>query len=420
MDRSHIAVIGLGYMGLPMAALLATSGHQVTGVDVDEKKLATLKKKALPFEEPGLAQVFEEAVDSGKLTFSNKAPKANFFIIAVPTPFVHSTRTSDLTYVRAASHGIAPVLKKGDIIILESTVPPATCTNVIVPILEKTGLKDGEDFHVVHCPERAFPGNTMHEIVYNDRLVGADNEKAGEITLKLYQSFVKGNIYVTNSSTAEMVKLMENTYRDVNIALANEFAKIAEENDVNIWEAIQLANKHPRVNVHLPGPGVGGHCIAIDPWFLSETSERANLIRAARHINDDMPLHVVRLATKMLPRDAKRVALLGVAYKPDVDDARETPASHIIELFRQRGYEVMAHDFHVKDPLFTLHELEHAVTEADVIILVTHHKEYLEIDPKDIGKLVRTKLLIDTRNHLDHAAWKKAGFIVRLLGNGRK
>lgn len=417
---AHVAVIGLGYMGLPMAALLAKNGLKVTGVDIDKKKIESLQQGAAPFDEPGLGEALEAALLSGNLSFSEKTPVADFFVIAVPTPFVHSTRTSDLSYVRAATQSVATVIKKGDIVILESTVPPATCQTVIMPILEETGLKDRTDFHVIHCPERAFPGNTIHELVHNDRLVGADDDRAGEQVKALYERFVKGSIYVTNSQTAEMVKLMENTYRDVNIALANEFAKIAEENDINVWEAIQLANKHPRVNIHLPGPGVGGHCIAIDPWFLSETSERANLIRAARHINDDMPLHAVRLTTNLLPKGAKRVALLGVAYKPDVDDARETPASHVAELFRQRGYETRAHDFHVKDKDFDLYELEEAVEDADAIVLITHHALYKDVDPIKIGKLVKNRLLVDTRNHLDHSKWKEAGFTVVVLGSGRK
>lgn len=402
-----------------MASLLATSGHSVTGVDIDEKKIATLKKGAAPFEEPGLGEALEAALGSGNLTFSTKAVPADFFVIAVPTPFVHSTRTSDLSYVRAATKAIAPVLKKGNIIILESTVPPATCKNVLVPLLEEHGLVDGKDFHVVHCPERAFPGNTMHEIVHNHRVVGAEDETAGRKVIELYKSFVKGEILLTNSATAEMIKLMENTYRDVNIALANEFAKIAEENDIDIWEAIELANRHPRVSVHLPGPGVGGHCIAIDPWFLSETSERANLIRAARHINDDMPMHVVRTTTALLPRLTKRITILGIAYKPDVDDARETPANHIIELFKQRGYEVRVHDFHVKDTHHELHEFNNAIEDTDAIVLITHHKEYRDIDPANVAKRVRHKVLIDTRNHLNHKKWAAAGFDVRVLGNGR-
>ncbi len=417
---AHVAVIGLGYMGLPMAALLAQNGLKVTGVDIDADKVASLKTGAVPFDEPGLGEVLESAIKSGNLTFVTKVPKADFFIVAVPTPFVISTRTSDLSYVRSATKSIAPLLEKGNIVILESTVPPATCTNVMVPIFEEIAhLENTKDFHVVHCPERAFPGNTMKEIVFNDRMVGADNVEAGEKVVKLYESFVQGSIYLTNSATAEMVKLMENTYRDVNIALANEFAKIAEENDVNIWEAISLANKHPRVNVHLPGPGVGGHCIAIDPWFLTETSERASLIRAARHINDDMPMHVVRLTTSLMPKGSKRVTLLGVAYKPDVDDARETPATHIMELFRQRGFDARAHDFHVKHTDFELHELDEALADADALILVTHHALYKDLDPRRIAKLVRNRLLIDTRNHLDHKKWAEAGFTIKVLGNGR-
>ena len=413
-----ICVLGLGYMGLPMASILATKKYSVTGVDVNEEKLAKLGRGELTIEEPGLLEVFKSALQSGHLTFSSKPVPSDVFIIAVPTPFLASVRTADLTYVRLAAQSLVGVIKKGDIIILESTVPPATCSKIIAPILEETGLVHDKDFFVIHCPERAFPGNTMHEIVHNDRIIGGVNKAAVAKVKELYSSFVKGEIFLTSDETAEMVKLMENTYRDVNIALANELAKIAEDTHINIWEAIALANKHPRVNIHQPGPGVGGHCIAIDPWFLTSISKVSNIIQTARFINDEMPAHVCRIIESTMPADGKVVTILGVAYKPNVDDARETPAAHLIEILNQKGYVVRAHDYHVTDKEFNLVPLEEAISGSDCLVLVTHHDEYKKLDPADVAKMMRYPNLVDTRNHFDHAAWENAGFTVTLLGDG--
>lgn len=414
-----IEVIGLGYMGLPMATILASAGHEIIGVDVDEKKIATLKGGKLPLSEPDLPELFETVCQENPIKFTTKTEAADFFVIAVPTPFVHETHTSDLTFVRQATKAIVPVLKKGDIVILESTVNPNTCNAVMKPILESSGLVADKDFFIAHCPERAFPGKTMSELVNNDRVVGADNTAAANKVKELYSTIVKGEIFTTNSSTAELVKLMENTYRDVNIALANELAKIAEDINIDIWEAIKLANRHPRVNIHLPGPGVGGHCIAIDPWFLTEVSDKAFLIKTARGLNDSMPLHVAKMVLDMVPGNDKKIAILGVAYKPDVDDARETPAAHVIDLLRRYGYTVSVHDYYVTDKAFGLVEIDEAVKDADCVVLITHHTPYRGLEPDKIGALMKEKNLIDTRNHLDAERWREAGFNVKVLGNGR-
>lgn len=419
LTNATIQIIGLGYMGLPMAAILANRGLKVIGVDIDKRKLTELRRGQVTINEPGLSAIVQQAITSRRLQFSHRPKRAQFHIVAVPTPFVPAVRLADLSHVRAATESIVPVLKKGDIVILESTVPPATCRRVMQPILEKSGLRAEQDFSIVHCPERAFPGNTLYEIVHNDRIIGGDNPAAVTKVEQLYRNFVVGQIYTTSSETAEMVKLMENTYRDTNIALANEFAQIAEGIGVDVWEAISLANKHPRVNIHWPGPGVGGHCIAIDPWFLKEISPMAELIKTARHINDDMPVHVVRLAEQFFPADTKIITILGVAYKPNVDDARETPARHIIDILKQKGFEVRVHDYFVTEPSFETTELAVALQGADGLILVTHHDDYKTVDPKLAKQLMRQHYVIDTRSHLDHHRWRQAGFKVKILGNSR-
>jgi len=316
---------------------------------------------------------------------------------------------------------ISEKLKKGDLVILESTVSPNTCIKLMQPILEKNGLKAGEDFYLSHCPERAIPGNTMYELVNNDRIIGGINQESAELTRDVYKTFVKGEIFLTDTTTAETVKLMENTFRDVNIALANEFAKISEEVGINIWETIDLANKHPRVNILKPGPGVGGHCIAIDPWFLTEASNQATLIKTARQINDKMPKHVVELIKEMVgDKQNPKVTILGVAYKANVDDARETPSKEIICEAENLGFEVIAVDPLVKIGEFPdLQPLEEAVKNSDCLVLVTNHDDFKKINPEEIKSQMASLNLVDTRNFLDKNTWEKAGFKVKVLGDGK-
>ncbi len=260
-----ICVLGLGYIGLPTSLLLAEAGHEITGVDIDEEKVELLKNGELPFEEPGMEELFQNAKDNFKAETSVEA--SDVFIIAVPTPLDSSLNIPDLNAVKSATEMIGPHLSDGDLVILESTVPPATSENLILPILERY---NGEtDFYLAHSPERAIPGNTLEEMRNNSRIIGGLDEKSAEIAENIYNSFVNGEIHLTDIKTAEMVKLMENTFRDVNIALANEFAQIGEEMGIDAWEAIDLANEHPRVDILNPGPGVGGHSISIDPRFLS-------------------------------------------------------------------------------------------------------------------------------------------------------
>lgn len=406
-----ICIIGLGYIGLPTALLLAQK-HQVVGVDINQRIINTLKSGKLPFEEQGL----EELMKSTKSTFlaSQNIEEADVFLIAVPTPLEGSMKISDLRFVRSATEMIYPLLKNGNLVIIESTVPPGTSERLVIPILKRSGVKK---FYFSHCPERAIPGKTIFEMVHNDRIIGGMDKESCERTKELYASFVKGNIYITDVKTAEFVKLMENTYRDVNIALANEFAQLAEESKLNVWTAIELANKHPRVEILKPGPGVGGHCLAIDPWFLTENSTKFRLIPIARQINDSMPNNVLQIIRKILKGSTEAtITIFGVAYKGDVDDARETPASKLIKLAENEGFNVKLHDPYVKNFEYKISSLEDSVKDSDCIILITDHTVFKEINPEKIAKLMRKKNLVDTRNTLDHEKWRKTGFTVEVLG----
>ena len=412
-----ICILGLGYIGLPTACLFANANHEVIGVDINQETIKKLSYGDLPFEERGLEELIEKALSN--MRFKTEVEEADIFIIAVPTPLDKEMKMADLKYVRLAAEMTYPHLRKDNFVILESTVPPGTSEKLLIPILEKSGLKVSKDFYLAHCPERAIPGNTIYEMMHNDRIIGGIDKKSATLAKSLYSCFVKGNFYLTNTITAEFVKLMENTFRDINIALANEFAQIAEESGVNVWEAIELANKHPRVNVLKPGPGVGGHCIAIDPWFFTENSTRCRIVSLAREINDGMPNHVLQIVKGMLKGVKDPViTVLGVAYKGGVDDTRETPALKFIKLAENEGYKVKVHDPHVKEFEYEILSLEEAVRGSDCIVLITDHSEFKEIDPAKIFELMRNRNVVDTRNILNYETWKRRGFSVKMLGMG--
>lgn len=420
-----ICVVGLGYIGLPTSLLFATNGYNVVGIDVDANKVESINRGTMPFEEAGFQCLLNETLDANTFRASKIPEESDIFLIAVPTPFDKENRMADLHYVIEACRSIAPFIKKSDLIVIESTIPPGTCENCVVPILEnmcnegKGGLKVHQDFYLAHCPERAIPGNTYYEMVHNDRIVGGIDEKSALLTKKLYQSFVKGDIFTTSVKIAEIVKLMENTYRDINIALANEFAQIADEVGINVWEAIELANKHPRVNILKPGPGVGGHCIAVDPWFLTEDSTKSRIISLSRDINDGMPKYVLHTIKEIVknanPRDII-ITVFGVAYKGNIDDTRETPALKFILLAEKEGYTVNVYDPHVKDRRFNLLPLRDAVRNSDCIVVITDHNEFSSLPVEEIGDIMKTKNIYDTRNCLDHKRWENAGFAVKVLG----
>lgn len=413
LQVKKICVLGLGYIGLPTAFLLAQK-YTVVGVDINEKIIKTLNNGNLPFVEKELDKLFQKV--RGNFTATTTVKPADAFIIAVPTPLEESLKIADLQYIRSAAEMIAPHLTTGNLVILESTVPPCTSENFVLPILEKSGLNRNE-FLFVHCPERAIPGNTLFEMINNDRIIGGMNEKSSIAGKNVYASFVKGRLLITDTKTAEFVKLMENTSRDVNIALANEFAKIASEMHIDVWAAIDLANRHPRVKILQPGPGVGGHCIAIDPWFLTETSIQAQMISLARIINDSMPNYVLNKVRNILRGVSNPViTIFGLAYKKNVDDWRASPAIRLIRLIQSEGWDVRLHDPFVRNFPYTLQNLNESVLGTDCIIIMTDHDIFQEINPSELR--VRSKNIVDTRNSLKKEKWKNEGFAVYTLGDG--
>jgi len=340
---------------------------------------------------------------------------SDVYIIAVPTPLDKEMKMADLSEVKRTSESISKVLKEEQMIILESTVPPGTSENFVLPILRKNGKKS---FYYAHCPERAIPGETLYEIAHNDRIIGGVDEESAKKAKELYSSFVKGNMYIIDIKTAEFVKLMENTFRDINIALANEFLLIAEEVGIDIWKAIELANKHTRVDILKPGPGVGGHCIAIDPLFLAEKSSKSRIVTLAREINDSMPAHVVKLVREILGDvENLTITLLGLAYKANVDDVRESPAFKIKKIAESEGMTVEVYDPLVHNSFRNSSTIEDAIKNSDCLVLVTDHEIFKQIDPKQL--IMRHKNLVDTRNVLDHKKWRDSGFNVKILGNGK-
>jgi UDP-N-acetyl-D-mannosaminuronic acid dehydrogenase len=415
-----ICILGLGHIGLPTATLLATHGNEVIGIDTNNSIVETVNKGLAPFPEPNLQELLREAIKSKTLIAKTEVEEADVFIIAVPTPLDKEIKIAELKHVRLAAEMIYPHLRKGNLVIIESTVPPGTSEKLLVRILGKSRLQVSNDFYLAHCPERAIPGNTVHEMINNDRIIGGVDKRSAELAKLLYSSFVKGNFYLTDMTTAEFVKLMENAFRDVNVALANEFAKMASDFGVNVWEAIALANKHPRVKILNPGPGVGGHCIPVDSRFLSENSLQCKIISLTREINDSMPNYVLQIVKKMLNGiNDSIITVFGVAYKGGVEDTRETPALKFIKLAENEGYKVKIYDPYVEKFEYEMLDLKESLEDSDCIVLITDHPEFKQIDPKEISGIVRNKNLVDTRNTLNGERWRKAGFNVKVLGDGK-
>lgn len=415
-----VCVLGLGYIGLPTASMLASNGFRVLGVDVDSRIVDTVNGGDIHIEEPGLRILVQAAIGSGNFRAAGAPEPSDVYIIAVPTPLTPS-KSADLSYVQRAAESIAPLLQRGALVLLESTCPPGTTRGILASTLENgSGLRAGKDFFLAHCPERVMPGRILVELIENDRVVGGIDSLSAQRAKELYAAFVRGQIFLTDATTAEMVKVLENTYRDVNIALANEAALLCETLGIDFAQVGLLANRHPRVHLHVPGPGVGGHCISVDPWFLVEAFPgEARIIRAARERNDAMPAHVVAQTRSMLEGIAQpRVALLGLAFKGNVDDIRESPALHVAEGLREAGLAVALHDPLVAHAPWPLAPLEEALRGADAVVLLTPHNAFREIDPLRAAELMRHRRLYDTRAFLDHAAWRAAGFEVKVLGAG--
>lgn len=414
-----VCVMGLGYIGLPTASILAANGFKVIGVDVDPRVVNTVNSGSIHIEEPGLHTVVKAAINSGNLRASLEPEPADVFFIAVPTPLTEGKK-ADMSYVRSAAERIVPHLQRGSLVILESTSPPGTSRDVLKPILETSGLSVGADIYLAHCPERVLPGRILKELIENDRVIGGYDMDSANQAKAIYSSFVEGEIFLTDVTTAEMVKVIENTFRDVNIALANEVALLCEELGIDFADVARLANRHPRVNLHKAGPGVGGHCISVDPWFLVEQfPERARLINLARRLNDGMPAHVAARTMEFIQGiDKPKVAVLGLAFKGNVDDMRESPSLHVIELLRKSGVELAVHDPHVKTSPIELKGIEECFRGADCVLILTDHDDYKYLHPRQVAKHMRTHVLFDTRNVLDHDDWREAGFRVCVLGSG--
>jgi len=416
-----ICVIGLGYIGLPTASMLATHGFDVIGVDINSEIVKIINNGGIHIEEPGLHTLVQAAIKSGKLKAATEPELADIFIIAVPTPFTKEKK-ADLSYIKSAAKSIAPLICKDNLVILESTSPPGTCKDSLEPIFKSFNLKSGKDYYLAHCPERVLTGYTLKELIQNNRIIGGIDKQSAEKAAQFYKVFIEGDIYLTDSTTAEMVKLMENTYRDVNIALANELAKICEKLGISAWEVIRLANLHPRVNLHTPGPGVGGHCIAVDPWFIIEKYPlNTEIITLSRKINDSMPEYTVAHIRKIVGKiDNPKITILGVTYKGNIDDTRESPALKIITGLKKAGIKYSIYDPHVGEFEYELSSLKEAFRGVDCAVILANHDEFRFLHPAEIGKLMRNKVLFDTKYCVDHNLWKKNGFKVYCLGVGDK
>ncbi len=425
MEFNTICVFGLGYIGLPTASTFATHGLHVTGVDVNSRVVHTLRNGGLHIHEPGLRTLVQAALGSGNLVISEQAQPADAFIIAVPTPF-YGDKRADMRAVIAAAEAIVLHLRPGNLVVLESTSPPRTTVDVVAPILARSGLNPGLDFYLAYSPERVLPGQILRELIENARVIGGLTHASAEAGRDLYAVFVRGEIILTDATTAEMVKLMENTYRDVNIAVANEFARLADRLGVDVWEAIGLANRHPRVNILRPGPGVGGHCISVDPWFLVEAaSDLTPLIRAAREVNDGQPQFVVELVRRVAGQlNGCRIAALGLAYKPDVDDLRESPAIEIVRLLGEAGARVLAYEPYKPDAnipgITCVTSLQEALQDADLALLLVGHTALKDVQPAQAATLMHGRLVVDVVNAWHSEAWAKAGFQLHRLGVGVK
>lgn len=395
-----ICIVGQGYIGLPTAALFAKKGCEVLGVDVNEEIVKKLNQGIAHIEEPGISDAIENAVKEGHYRASDKPEEADTYIITVPTPYVKEDLSCDLSYVISACNSILPVLNKGNVVIIESTIAPMSTDEIIKPIFENEEYIIGEDLYLAHCPERVLPGQIMHELVNNNRIVGGITAECSKKAADVYRTFVKGEIIETEAKTAELSKCMENTFRDVNIALANELAKIGAEIGVNALDVIEMANKHPRVNIHSPGPGVGGHCLAIDPYFIyAKAPETAKIIKLARDTNNSMPGFVIENTGKILSKfdkEATKISVLGVAYKGNTDDARESPAFEIISGLKAAGYEIAIHDPHFDNPDYL--DLDEATKDSSLVLILTDHNQFKDLDYKLLSKNMKTKLIFDTKN----------------------
>ncbi|MBR1737154.1 MAG: nucleotide sugar dehydrogenase [Firmicutes bacterium] len=398
-------IVGLGYIGLPTSLMFASNGIEVIGTDLNKDLVNTLNRKKLTFEEKNLEQLFNKALDAG-ITFSTKLEKTDRYIITVPTPYIKESKKIDPKYVVAAVRNVLDVCMENAIVVIESTISPGTIDKFVRPIVEERGFKIGENIHLAHAPERIIPGNMVYELENNSRTIGADSPEIGNEIRSWYKSFCKGDIVVTDIKTAEMSKVVENTFRDINIAFANELAKICHRENMNVYELIKIANKHPRVNILQPGPGVGGHCISVDPWFLvGDYPDIVNVILGARQVNDGMPKYVIRRIKEIMEEnnitELSKVGLYGLTYKENVDDLRESPTLQLLE--RLENYFVK--DLKVYDPMITtkkvngqILDFKEFVDSVDFIVVMVGHDHLFENK-----EILNDKIVLDTRNIVDSA-----------------
>lgn len=396
----QINVIGLGYIGLPTALMMAANGNAVIGTDRNQELVAKLNRGEITFAEDGLGQLFERAA-ANKIRFTSDYSKADVYIVAVPTPYIKKDKKVDASYVKDAVGEVLAICEKGAIIVVESTISPGTIERQIRPLIEEHGKKYGEDVHLVHAPERIIPGSMIKELENNNRTIGADNEDIGRAIARLYKTFCKGEIAITDIKTAEMTKVVENTYRDINIAFANELAKICRMDNMDVYEIIRIANMHPRVNILSPGPGVGGHCISVDPWFLvGDYPGLANIILAARKINNSMPEFVLERISEIMEKEGikevSRVGLYGLTYKENVDDIRESPTMQLLECMKKH----LAHGIRVYDPYIQANvvanqcqDFDVFLNSVDLVVIMVGHEHII----RNVEKL-KNKRVLDTRN----------------------
>lgn len=390
-----ICIIGQGYIGLPTAALFTRNHCEVVGVDINKEIVNKLNQGITHIEEPGISEIIKNAVENKIYMASLTPKKADAYIITVPTPYIVENYSCDLSYVVSACKSIIPYLEKENTIIIESTIAPMSTDEVIKPIFENAGFTIGKDLYLAHCPERVLPGNIIYELIHNNRIIGGITQKCSDKACNVYGKFVEGELIKTEAKTAELSKCMENTFRDVNIALANELAKICAEIGVNALDVIEMANKHPRVNLHSPGPGVGGHCLAIDPYFIyAKAPETAKIIKLARDTNNSMPSFVCENVKKIISKG--KIAILGVSYKGNTDDDRESPAYEIISKLTKENYEIAIHDPHVKNNNFV--SLDEALKNANLILVLCDHDEFKKLDYNLIKKNMEKAIIFDTKN----------------------
>jgi len=392
MKKKSVCIVGLGYIGLPTAALIANSGFKVSGVDIHQNIVQIINKGGIHIVEPDLDIAIKEAIESENFKAYIDVQKSDIYIICVPTPFHKSLGVPipNIDYVLDAAKSIAKHLKSGDLIIIESTSPVGT-TETVRNYIKDSGVNI-DNINIAYCPERVLPGKILKELVENDRIVGGIDIKSTKLASDFYRNFVKGEVFETTAKTAEMCKLVENSSRDVSIAFANELSIICDKEDINVWELIELANKHPRVNILQPGAGVGGHCIAVDPWFIvSRDEDNSRLIRTAREVNDFKTNWVIeRIKIAVSDINAKKnikpiVACLGLAFKPDIDDLRESPALEIVSSLSKQGYDLIVVEPNIKNhELFSMTDIYSAIDQADLLVILVRHKEFLsqEIIPK--------------------------------------